>query len=99
MLGPEKNTASHLEGIDIFVNAFLDYTLVNRGLAKLTVESYSSDLTDFTMFLKSRNIVFPNQIEKEHVLIFLDLLNQQGLSARNKGKEAIVSKRVFQITY
>ncbi|MGO8878549.1 MAG: site-specific tyrosine recombinase XerD [Desulfomonilaceae bacterium] len=96
MLGLETNTASHLEGIDIFVNAFLDYTLVNRGLAKLTVESYSSDLTDFTMFLKSRNIVSPNQIQKEYVLIFLDLLNQQGLSARTRARRLSCLKGFFK---
>ena len=96
MLRPETNTVTRIDAIDIIVNAFLDYTLVNRGLARLTVESYSYDLNDFTMFLKSRNVGSPNQIKKEHVLIFLDLLNQQGLSARTRARRLSCLKGFFK---
>lgn len=96
VLEPEINTASHTQGIDISVNAFLDHSLVNRGLAKLTLESYSSDLADFAMFLNARNIRSPNEIQKEHILIFLDLLNQQGLSARTRARRLSCLKGFFK---
>ncbi len=89
-------TVSHLEEIDLAVIGFLDHMLVNRGLAQLSVESYSSDLKDFTMFLRSRHIVSPHQIQKEHVLLFLDLLNQQGLSARTRARKLSCLKGFFK---
>lgn len=89
-------STSNLENVSSVVTTFLDYTLVNRGLAQLTVESYSSDLKDFSMFLTSRNINCPAQIQKEHVLLFLDLLNQQGLSTRTRARRLSCLKGFFK---
>jgi integrase/recombinase XerD len=87
---------SNLLEIDLAVMGFLDHALVNRGLAQLTVESYSSDLKDFALFLKSRNIVCPNEIQKEHILLFLDLLNRQGLTARTRARRLSCMKGFFK---
>ncbi len=87
---------SNFRALSIAVSAFLDYELVNRGLAQLTVESYFSDLADFTMFLTSRNVINPGEIQKEHLLLFLDLLNRQGLSARTRARRLSCLKGFFK---
>lgn len=87
---------SDFDDIETAITGFLDHTLVNRGLAHLTVESYSSDLKDFSMFLKSRNITEPRSIEKEHILLFFDLLNRQRLSTRTRARRLSCLRGLFR---
>ncbi|MFH0959254.1 MAG: site-specific tyrosine recombinase XerD [Pseudomonadota bacterium] len=85
-----------MDQIETAITSFLDHTLVNRGLAQLTVESYSSDLKDFSMFLKSRKVLEPSSIEKEHILLFLDLLNRQRLSTRTRARRLSCLRGFFR---
>ena len=87
---------SDFDDIETAITGFLDHTLVNRGLAHLTVESYSSDLKDFSMFLKSRNITEPGAIEKEHILLIFDLLNRQRLSTRTRARRLSCLRGLFR---
>ncbi|MGC8660609.1 MAG: site-specific tyrosine recombinase, partial [Desulfomonilaceae bacterium] len=57
---------------------------------------YASDLADFTMFLTSRKVISPDQIGKEHLLLFLDLMNRQGLSARTRARRLSCLKGFFR---
>ncbi len=92
----KKDTLSDFDDIETAITGFLDHTLVNRGLAHLTVESYSSDLKDFSMFLKSRNITEPGAVEKEHILLFFDLLNRQRLSTRTRARRLSCLRGLFR---
>lgn len=87
---------SFLDRIEMASAGFLDHAIVNRGLAHLTIESYASDLKDFTAFLKSRKITSTTQINREHILIFLDLLNQQRLSPRTRARRLSCLRGFFK---
>ena len=88
------NTDSDFREIDAVVSSFLDHAIVNRGLAQLTIESYSTDLRDLTLFLKSRSVLSPTKVQKEHILLFLELLNRQGLTPE-LGPESCPALKVF----
>ena len=42
-----------LSELDLAVSGYLDHLIVDRGLARLTVDSYGSDMKDFSRFLAS----------------------------------------------
>ncbi len=87
---------SDIDQMELTIMGFLDHTLVNRGLAHLTMESYSSDLRDFSSFLKSRDIKAPSKIEREHILLFLELLNRQKLSTRTRARRLSCLRGFFK---
>ena len=90
------NTDSDFREIDAVVSSFLDHAIVNRGLAQLTIESYSTDLRDLTLFLKSRSVLSPTKVQKEHILLFLELLNRQGLTPRTRARKLSCLKGFFR---
>jgi integrase/recombinase XerD len=78
---------SRLSEINGAVPEYLDHLIVDRGLARLTVESYGSDLSAFSEFLKGRGIQDVGDIKREHVMFFLAELHQAGLSARSRARK------------
>ena len=66
---------------------YLDHLIVDRGLARLTVESYSSDLSAFSTFLKGRGIQEVRDVKREHVMLYLAELHRTGLSARSRARK------------
>lgn len=49
---------------------YLNHLAVERGLSKLTIEAYSSDLKEYLAFLRSRRISRPEGIDLESSLAF-----------------------------
>ena len=66
--------------LDITINTFLDYLLLEKGLSKNTIESYDNDLQEFSEFLtkkKCRNI---EEIDKKIILEYYKLLDKKEFS-------------------
>ncbi|MBI5893345.1 MAG: site-specific tyrosine recombinase XerD [Deltaproteobacteria bacterium] len=75
------------------LNAFINHILVEKGLSKNTVESYTRDLTRFLDFLERQNIS-PIEASPMHIINFLSGLREAGLSARSYIRN-LVSIRMF----
>ncbi len=73
--------------MDPAVSGYLDHLIVDRGLARLTVESYGSDLAAFSTFMRKRGIQGVREVTREHLLMFLAELHQAGLSARSRARK------------
>ena len=80
--------------IDAFVDQYLNYLLVEKGLSKKTIESYSSDLANYLRFLKKSRIGSISEADTPMVLKHLISLRKEGLGARSRARH-LVSLRGF----
>jgi len=76
------------------LDLFLNYLVVEKGLAKNTLDAYGRDLSLYLDFLTAQGLHRPDDIRPPHVIQFLGLLKERGLSPRSRGR-ALVSLRGF----
>lgn len=77
-----------------FLDRFLHYLVVEKGLSSNTIEAYSHDLNRFLMYLQQREIAELHQVSKGDIRGFLLLLKKEGLSSKTLAR-ILVSIRVF----
>lgn len=82
--------------IDTDVLGYLEHLLVDRGLAQLSLESYGSDMKDFTRFLVTRGIKDSHSITKEDLLLFLESLDRRGFAAGSKARRLSCVRGFFR---
>lgn len=80
--------------MDLFLDQFLNFLLVEKGLALNTLDGYGRDLTRYVGFLGHEGISTPDQITPGTVSRFLARLKQEGLAPRSRAR-ALVSMRMF----
>jgi len=83
-----------MPSIDILVDQYLNYLLIEKGLSKKTIESYSSDLTRYLNFLKTKKIKTISNADTPAILKHLISLRNAGLGARSRARH-LVSIRGF----
>jgi len=76
------------------VDKYINYLLVEKGLAQTTIESYSRDLARHADFLEQNKIRSVTQIDSEVILQYLIELSKKGLGARSRARH-LVSMRGF----
>ncbi|MFZ5517502.1 MAG: site-specific tyrosine recombinase XerD [Candidatus Zhuqueibacterota bacterium] len=62
------------------VDEFINFLIVERNLAKNTIEAYATDLNHYIDFLSTRNVQQVGQIKMEDVLAYLTALQRQDYS-------------------
>jgi len=67
-------------GFDNILERYYDSLLFDKGLSKLTLESYGNDLKRYLDFLESKGISTTADILPGHISEFILLLNEIGLS-------------------
>jgi integrase/recombinase XerD len=77
-----------------FLDLFLNYLVVEKGLAGNTLESYSRDIVKYLEFLESRGCGTPDKIRSLDVATFIASLKDAGLGARSRAR-ALSSVRMF----
>ena len=78
--------------IDLYVN----YLVVEKGLADATIESYSGDLRQFAQFLKSCKICQIIESDTTAIIKYLILLRKEGLSARSRARHLVTLRGFFK---
>ncbi|MEH7414817.1 site-specific tyrosine recombinase XerD [Neobacillus drentensis] len=77
------------------LKAFLDYLIVEKGLAKNTIISYERDLKSYLHYLKSVEVIQSlNEIQRIQIIHFLNYLKDQGKSSKTLARH-IASIRAF----
>lgn len=71
---------------DAHVDAFLTYLTVEKGLAANTVEAYGRDVAEFCRHLDTQGVTDVTAAGARHVVGFLTLLHNRGLSARSQAR-------------
>lgn len=89
-------TRTILSEIELSIAGFLDHLIVDRGLARLTVEAYGSDLKGLTLFLTRRGRAAVGEICREDLLSYLAMLDREGLAPRSRARKISCIKSFFK---
>lgn len=77
-----------------FLDLFLNYLLVEKGLAKNSLDSYGRDMARYLDFLEERGSSEPATVRAVDVADFLALLKERGLAPRSRAR-ALSCVRMF----
>lgn len=80
--------------MDHYLDHYLNYLAVERGLAKNTLEAYGRDLTRYLEYLTTEGIDSPAAIKPSTVLRFLGHLKAEDLSPRSRAR-SLAALRTF----
>jgi integrase/recombinase XerD len=81
--------------VENHINEFIQYVIVERGLAENTVISYKRDLKKYRQYIvKVEGIIAFDQVARVHILHYIKFLNEQGISPRTVARN-IASIRSF----
>ena len=80
--------------MDILIDQYLNYLLVEKGLSKTTLESYSSDMVRYRQFLQDSGVHGVAEDDTPLILKHLIALRNEGLGARSRARH-LVSIRGF----
>ena len=81
--------------LDSYVKKFLSYLIVDKGLSRLTIASYASDLKGFSQFMTGRMEVPAGEPTRTDLLEFLEYLDTKQLSARTRARKISCLKSFF----
>ena len=81
---------------EALVDQYLNYILVEKGLAKKTIESYSRDIIRFLGFLKERGIDAIGDVDTTVVLQYLIRLREEGLATRSRARHLVTLRGFFK---
>lgn len=80
--------------METFLDLFLNYLVVEKGLSRNTLDAYGRDLGRYLEFLAKASIAGPDQVTPALVLRFLAQLKDQGLAPRSRAR-TLVALRTF----
>lgn len=72
--------------MDRYLDYFLNYLAVEKGLSLNTLEAYGRDLTGYLDYLSNSGISAPDDIRQKQVLQFLAARKTAGLSPRSRAR-------------
>jgi integrase/recombinase XerD len=78
-----------------FVSSFLDYLKVEKGLAKLTVSAYQSDLAQYSEFLQKRKRAL-RDARRQDVRDFLNSLLSNGVDGRSVARKLSTLRHFYK---
>jgi integrase/recombinase XerD len=82
--------------IDQLADQYLNYILVEKGLAKKTIESYSRDVVRFLGFLNKKGIDTVGKIDTKEILQYLIHLRACGLGTRSRARHLVTLRGFFK---
>jgi integrase/recombinase XerD len=82
--------------MDQWLDQFLHYLIVEKGLSKNTIEAYSHGLSRFLDHLKEKGVQEVEEISKFHVREFLLTLRKRNLSTRSIVRNLVAIRTFFR---
>lgn len=77
-----------------YLDLFLAYLLVEKGLTRNTLEAYSRDVGGYIQFLGEGGCSEPDQVRPTHVASYIACLKESGLAPRSRAR-ALSAMRMF----
>jgi len=84
------------KSVDAYLDNFLNYLMVEKGLSKNTIESYSRDLQKFITYLEKNNRVDVSEVANLDIMAFLVEVKSQGLSSKSTGRNLSAVRMFFK---
>ena len=82
--------------IDKLADRFVNYLLVEKGLSRTTIDSYSRDLNRYIDFLQRRQVTSIHDADTSHLLRYLISLRNEGLSARSRARHLVTIRGFYK---
>jgi len=79
-----------------FVDQYINYLIVEKGLANTTIESYTSDLNKYLLFLKSCKIHQISDTDAAVILKYLLVLRDDGLGVRSRARHLVTLRGFYK---
>jgi len=79
----------------LVLDAFIDNIWIEKGLSKNTLESYRSDLEQFSNWLKTKDLSFSKTAKKD-ILSYLSFLFESGLGSKTVARKLSSLKSFFR---
>lgn len=87
---------SKTSSIDILIDQYLNYLLIEKGLSKTTLESYSRDIIRFQIFLKQNGMLRISEADTPLILKHLIALRNAGLGARSRARHLVSIRGLYR---
>lgn len=68
--------------IDVYVDEYITFLKIEKGLSSASLSSYRQDLTHYTNYLADNNIKSLDNVDTEVLIQFIKFLTDKGLSAQ-----------------
>lgn len=85
-----------MNAIHDVIDRYINYLVVEKGLAEATIESYAGDLEKFAGFLKSSRIHAIAESDTTVIFKYLILLRNDGLSTRSRARHLVTLRGFFK---
>lgn len=82
--------------MDELIQNYIDYLIIEKGLSKNSVASYSTDLVQFLNFLEAQGIEQFVSVDTAAILAWLVDLRKKGLSAKSRARHLISVRGLFR---
>jgi integrase/recombinase XerD len=89
-------SGSYVNAFDLFIDQYLNYLLIEKGLSDRTIESYGSDLTRYSVFLQNNLIKNIAEIDAAVILKYLIELRKQKLGARSRARHLVTLRGFYR---
>jgi integrase/recombinase XerD len=84
-----------MHSLNSLADRFINYLLVEKGLAKNTIESYSHDLTRYFDFLTENSIQDIESTDTTTILSHLIRLRQDGMEVRSRARHLVTIRGFY----
>jgi len=81
--------ASKIPSIDILIDQYLNYLLIEKGLSRTTLESYSGDMIRYREFLRQNRTGAISENDTALILKHMIALRNAGLNARSRARHLV----------
>ena len=85
-----------MASLDIFVDQYISYLVFEKGLSEKTIESYSSDLSKYLVFLKQKGVKDITQADTPMILKHLIALRESGLGSKSCARHLITLRGFYK---
>ena len=68
--------------IDVYVDEYITFLKIEKGLSSASLSSYRQDLKHYTNYLQDNNITTLDNVDTEVLIQFIKFLTEKGLSAK-----------------
>ena len=85
-----------MKGSDVFVDQYLNYLMIEKGLSDRTIESYGSDLARYSAFLQNNLIENIAEADTTVILKYLIDLRKEKLGARSRARHLVTLRGFYR---
>lgn len=90
------NEKAEPQHIHPYLREFLDHLALERGVAKATIEAYRRDIKQHLQFLNDHAILFPQSMNNEAFIDYVDWLQTQGRKPNSVSRKISALRHFYQ---